>query len=230
MPHPSLLIIEDEAAIRDMIRFALIPTGFTITEASNVHEAKQKLAEKLPDLILLDWMLPGTSGIDFAKKLKSDVAMCNIPLIMLTARAEEENKIRGLEIGADDYITKPFSPLELIARIKTVLRRGPLVSIEGIIQFHNLSLNINTQILIIENNAINLSPMEYKLLYFFMTHPERTYTREQLLDYVWGRNHYIDERTVDVQIRRLRHRLQPYDCDIYLKTMRGMGYQFTGKT
>lgn len=225
----SILIIEDENAIRDMICFAMTPAGFTIIEASNVREAEQKLAQKLPDLILLDWMLPGISGIDFAKKLKRDEITQNIPIIMLTARAEEENKVKGLEIGADDYITKPFSPLELIARVKTVLRRGPLISTEGIIQFNSLSLNVNTQVLAINGESIGLSPIEYKLLHFFMTHQERTYSRAQLLDYVWGRDKYIDERTVDVQIRRLRKRLQPHGYDHYLKTMHGTGYQFTGK-
>jgi len=229
MSAKSLLIIEDESTIRDMIRFAMTPAGFTIIEASNVSEAEQKLAQKLPDLILLDWMLPGMSGIDFAKKLKHDVMTQNIPIIMLTARAEEANKIKGLETGVDDYITKPFSPLELIARVKTVLRRGLLISTEGIIQLNSLSLNINTQILAINGEPINLSPIEYKLLHFFMTHQERTYSRGQLLDYIWGRDNYIDERTVDVQIRRLRKRLQPHGYASYLKTMHGTGYQFTGK-
>lgn len=225
----SILTIEDENAIRDMIRFAMTPAGFTIIEASNINEAKQQIVLKLPDLILLDWMLPGMSGIEFAKKLKHDVMTQNIPIIMLTARAEEANKIKGLETGADDYITKPFSPLELIARVKTVLRRGPLISTEDVVQLHALSLNVNTGLLAINGESINLSPIEYKLLHFFMTHQERTYSRGQLLDYVWGRANYIDERTVDVQIRRLRKRLQPHGYDSYLKTIHGTGYQFTGK-
>lgn len=229
MLHKNILIIEDESAIRDMIRFALTPAGFNTAEAGNVAEAEQQLSQQLPHLILLDWMLPGMSGIEFAKKLKRDAVTQNIPIIMLTARAEEENKVKGLEVGADDYITKPFSPLELIARVKTVLRRGPLISLEGIIQLNPLSLNVNAQTLHINSELINLSPIEYKLLHFFMTHQDRTYSRDQLLDYVWGRNHYIDERTVDVQIRRLRSRLKPFACDHYLKTMRGSGYQFTGK-
>ena len=225
----NILIIEDESAIRDMIRFAITPAGFAVTEASNVNEAKQKLAQNLPDLILLDWMLPDISGIAFAKKLKHDTMTRNIPIIMLTARAEEASKIKGLETGADDYITKPFSPLELIARIKTVLRRGPLISTEGIIHFNALSLNVNTQTLTIHGEPVSLSPVEYKLLHFFITHQARTYSRNQLLDYIWGRNNYIDERTVDVQVRRLRKRLQPHGYDSCLKTVHGTGYQFTGK-
>jgi two-component system phosphate regulon response regulator PhoB len=225
----SLLVIEDESAIRDMIRFALAPTGFAITEASSVKEAEQQLSQQIPDLILLDWMLPGMSGIDFAKQLKRDATTQNIPIIMLTARAEEENKVKGLETGADDYITKPFSPRELIARVKTVLRRGPLITPEETIQVCELILNTNTQVLSIQETQIALSPIEYKLLHFFMTHPDRTYNREQLLNYVWGRDHYIDERTVDVQILRLRNRLQLAGCAIYLKTIRGTGYQLTGK-
>lgn len=230
MKSTSILIIEDETSIRDMIQFALAPDGFTILEAGDVSTAKQKIAQQLPDLILLDWMLPGISGIDFAKQLKRDPITKTIPIIILTARAEEDNKVKGFEIGADDYITKPFSPRELSMRIKAVLRRGPLVSPEDIIQIKNLYLNISTHQLKINDEFITLTPIEYKLLYFFVTHQERVYSREQLLDYVWGKANYIDERTVDVQIRRLRNRLKPYGYDGYIKTMRGSGYQFIRNT
>ncbi len=227
MKSISILIIEDEASIRDMIQFALVPDGFTIIEAGDVTTANQKIANHIPDLILLDWMLPGTSGIEFAKQLKRDPNTKNIPIIILTARAEEDNKIKGFEIGADDYITKPFSPRELSVRIKAVLRRGPLISPEDIIQVKNLRLNISTHQLTINDDPILLTPIEYKLLYFFVTHQERVYSREQLLDYVWGKVNYIDERTVDVQIRRLRNRLKPHGYNCCIRTIRGSGYQFT---
>lgn len=222
----KLLIIEDESAIRDMICFALSPAGFDMIEAGSIIEAEKKLISHRPDLILLDWMLPGMSGMDFAKKLKKNPLTHDIPIIMLTARAEEENKIKGLDIGADDYITKPFSPRELIARIKTVLRRSPLISVDNTIQVNRLTLDPTTQQVYIDQQKIFLSPIEYKLLYFFMTHPERIYSRNQLLDYVWQQQD-IDERTVDVHIRRLRQRL--HYCDCYIKTLRGSGYQFSGK-
>ncbi len=223
----TLLIIEDEAPIRDMINFALAPAGFKLILTGSVAEAERSLAKHIPDLILLDWMLPGTSGIDFAKKLKQNPKTREIPIIMLTAKAEEENKIKGLETGADDYITKPFSPRELTARIKAMLRRGPLVSPDGVIQINQLCIDVNTHQVTINNQLLELTPIEYKLLYFFATHQDRIYSREQLLDHVWGTENYIDERTVDVQVRRLRCRLQTHGYDHYIKTMRGTGYQFT---
>lgn len=223
-----ILIIEDEAPIRDMIKFALEHTEFEIIEASNANEATDKIATKIPDLILLDWMLPGISGIDFVKQLKKNDNSKNIPIIMLTARAEEESKIKGLELGADDYITKPFSPRELVARIKTVLRRGGLVTPNGVIQLNELSLDVNAHIVKIKDDVIALTAIEYKLLYFFLTHQGRTYNRTQLLDNIWGGEQDISERTVDVQIRRLRSRLQPYGYDKHIKTIRSYGYQFVG--
>lgn len=222
-----ILIVEDEIAIRDMIQFALQPAGFTIHAAGDVMHAKHCIANQLPHLILLDWMLPDQSGIEFTKELKRDLKSQNIPIILLTAKAEEENKVKGLEVGADDYITKPFSPRELIARIKTVLRRGPLITPDGFIKVKELLLNTEKRVLSIEDRIIDLTPIEYKLMQFFMMHQERIYTRTQLLDYVWGVQYDIDERTVDVQIRRLRNRLEPYGFDSYIKTIRGSGYQFT---
>lgn len=222
---PIILVVEDESAIRDMIRLALIPAGFHVQDASDVKTAFIKIAEVMPQLILLDWMLPGASGVDFVKQLKRDTLTQQIPIIMLTARAEEENKVRALEIGADDYITKPFSPKELIARIKTVLRRGLLVSPEGEIRIGNLCLNVSTHQLTVDNQVIPLSPLEYKLLHFLMAHPQHVYTRAQLIDAVWGSSHDVDERTVDVHIRRLRHRLTPYKSDHHIKTVHGVGYQ-----
>lgn len=224
-----LLIIEDETPIRDMLRFALVPVGFDIMEAKNVSEAEVHIATLIPNLILLDWMLPGTSGMDFAKQLKRQSHTKDIPIIMLTAKAEENNKIKGLETGADDYITKPFSPRELIARINTVLRRGPLVSPDGVIQKNKLRIDVNTHEVTIDGNKLELTPIEYKLLYFFLTHQERIYTRQQLLDQIWGHDKEIEERTIDVQIRRLRSRLAEFNYEACVKTVRGIGYQFSGQ-
>jgi two-component system phosphate regulon response regulator PhoB len=224
----TILIIEDEAPIRDMIRFALESADFDVMEAENTKEAERLIAQRIPDLILLDWMLPGENGIQFTKKAKSNFSTENIPIILLTAKAEEESKIKGLETGADDYITKPFSPRELIARIKTVLRRGILINSHGIIRVQDLHLNTNTHQVTINDAVIELAPIEYKLLYFFLTHQDRVYSREQLLDHIWGGENYIDERTVDVQVRRLRKQLKLHGYDSHIKTVHGAGYQFKG--
>jgi two-component system, OmpR family, phosphate regulon response regulator PhoB len=221
----TILVIEDEAAIRDLIAFALPQTNFIIYDAENAKQAELVLADHIPDIILLDWMLPEKTGIELIRWLKQEKLLSNIPVIMLTAKAEEESKIKGLEAGADDYITKPFSPKELMARIKAVLRRGPLVSPEGTIKIQKLVMNVDSHEVWIDNQAISLSPIEYRLLYFFVTHANRTYSREQLIIQVWGGNVYIDERTVDVQIRRLRDRLKPFGYERLIRTVRGLGYQ-----
>jgi two-component system phosphate regulon response regulator PhoB len=226
MKKISLLVVEDETAIRDMLRFALETAGFNLAEAETVSEAERQIANHTPDLILLDWMLPGINGIDFARRLKQQTHTKDIPIIMLTAKAEEINKIKGLETGADDYVTKPFSPRELIARIKTVLRRGPLISKNGLIQLGHLCLNTDTHRVTVNNTVLELPPIEYKLLYFFLSHQDRVYSREQLLNHVWGGESDIDDRTVDVQIRRLRSRLKPFAYDRHIKTVHGAGYQF----
>lgn len=229
MMKKTILIIEDEAAIRAMINFALAASNFNLLEAGSVREAQQHLARQIPDLILLDWMLPATSGIDYAKQLKKDTKTRDILIIMLTARAEEENKVKGLETGVDDYITKPFSPRELIARIKAVLRRGPLVSTEGLIQVDCLAVDTNQHIVKIHGEQLPLTPIEYRLLFFLLSHANRVHSREHLLNHVWGGENYIDERTVDVHIRRLRNRLKPYHCEDFIHTVRGVGYQFKGR-
>lgn len=229
MKKITVLIIEDEIAIRDMVQFALESADFEVIGVENAQMAEQQIAHQIPDIILLDWMLPGMNGIDFAKILKQKQQTKDVPIIMLTAKAKEENKIKGLETGADDYVTKPFSPRELIARIKTVLRRGPLVTPEGLIKIKDLCLNTNTHEVTVNEQRIELAPIEYKLLYFFLTHQNRIYSREQLLDQIWGGENYIDERTVDVQIRRLRNRLKPFGYDEFIQTMRGTGYQFIEK-
>lgn len=221
-----LLIIEDEAAIRDMIRFSL-PRELKLIDAEDVIKAKKHLENQLPDLILLDWMLPGTSGIEFIEWIKKQVDFQDIPIIMLTAKAEEENKVKGLMTGADDYITKPFSPDELTARIKTVLRRGPLVSPSQEIKYQNIVINTIKHQISINKELLILSPIEYKMIYFFMKHPNKTYTRDQLITYIWGRNIYLNDRTVDVHIRRLRNKLKKHNYNHLIKTIRGTGYQFS---
>lgn len=216
-----ILLVEDEAPIRAMIRFAL-HHDFKIEEAESVNQAHRKIAAKIPNLILLDWMLPDKSGIDFMKELKKDSLTRDIPIIMLTAKAEEENKVKGLTTGADDYITKPFSPRELIARIKTVLRRGPLATPEDLIHIKNLCINTKINEVKIDDKILTLTAKEYKLLHFFATHQNRIYSRSQLIDYIWGSTSDIDERSVDTSIKRLRKKL---DTD-WIQTVRGVGYKF----
>lgn len=223
-----ILLIEDEASIHEMLDLALTNAGFTLEHALNVTEAKTIIFNRLPELILLDWMLPGISGIEYAKQLKQDQSTQDIPIIMLTARGEEADKIRGLEIGADDYVTKPFSPRELIARIKAVLRRAS--SLNERLQIQNLTLDLVEHRIMVDDKELKMGTTEFRLLQFFMQHPERVYSRSQVLDHVWGTNVYIDERTVDVHILRLRKALAPYKYDKLVQTVRGVGYRFSEKT
>jgi len=223
----TILIVEDEHAIREMVQFALFSAGYRIVEAADAREAQAAIGGQLPDLILLDWMLPGMSGIDYARRLKKAELTREIPIIMLTARAEEEDKIRGLEVGADDYITKPFSPREMIARIKAVLRRGNPSTEEEVLEANGLRMDIASHRVSTGKQALDISPTEYRLLEFFMSHPERVYSRGQLLDQVWGSNVYVEERTVDVHIRRLRQALEPHGYAGLIQTVRGAGYRFS---
>lgn len=223
----NILIVEDEQSVREMIGFALGSAGFETCEAVDTRQAQVLIADRLPDLILLDWMLPGMSGIDFARRLKKDPLTRELPIIMLTARAEEEDMIRGLESGADDYIVKPFSPRELMARIKAVLRRGNPVADNDILEANGLKLDIASHRVSAAEQLLEISPTEYRLLEFFMSHPERVYSRSQLLDQVWGSNVYVEERTVDVHIRRLRQALEPHGFDTLIQTVRGAGYRFS---
>lgn len=225
----TLLIVEDEPDIRDMLRFSLENAGFEVLEAETTKQSDLLIAKQVPDLILLDWMLPQVSGIKYAKQLKQQELTQAIPIIMLTAKAEEENKIKGLETGADDYITKPFSPKELIARIRAVLRRGTLISPDGIIKVGKLTINTDAHQVSVDDAIVDLSPIEYRLIHFFATHQERVFSREQLLNHVWGGEKYIDERTVDVQILRLRKSLTKAGCDPLIHTVHGVGYQFMEK-
>lgn len=221
----NLLLIEDESAIRDMIRFSLPENEFNLLDAESTRQANRMLSNYKVDLVLLDWMLPGGSGIDFIKWMKQQDLYQNIPIIMLTAKAEEENKIKGLMTGADDYITKPFSPKELNARIKAVLRRGILVQPSNEITFKNLVVNLNTSEIKVGDQELSLTPVEFKMLVFFLKNPNKTYNRNQLMNHIWGVGVFILDRTVDVQIRRLRDKLKKYDMHDFIKTIRGMGYK-----
>ena len=224
-----LLIVEDEVDLRDMIQFALRDFGLEIRSAGNAEEAWRMLAHGNPSMVLLDWMLPGGSGLDFLAKLKRDELTRDIPVIMLTAKGEEEDRIRGLDAGADDYLVKPFSVNELKARIKAVLRRAHPEATDAPVQIGELLLDPAGHRVSAQGEPIALGPVEFRLLHFFMTHLERVFSRRQLLDRVWGTNVYIEERTVDVHIRRLRKTLEPAQLDGCIQTVRGAGYRFSAE-
>ncbi|SDB37266.1 two-component system, OmpR family, phosphate regulon response regulator PhoB [Pseudidiomarina indica] len=223
----KILIVEDEAPIREMLSFVMEQHGYQAIEAGDYQSALEKIVEPFPDMILLDWMIPGGTGIQLAKKLKSDDFTRAIPIIMLTARGEEEDKVRGLEVGADDYMTKPFSPKELMARIRAVFRRVSPTSLDEPIEVEGLRLDPVSHRVTAFNDPLDMGPTEFRLLHFFMSHPERVYSREQLLDNVWGTNVYVEDRTVDVHIRRLRKALELHDHSRLIQTVRGVGYRFS---
>ncbi|WP_372625936.1 phosphate regulon transcriptional regulator PhoB [Arsukibacterium sp.] len=225
----KILVVEDEAPIRDMLCFVLEQNGYQAITAEDFPSAVNQLIEPYPDLVLLDWMIPGGSGIQFAKKMKQHDLTRNIPIIMITARGEEEDKVRGLEVGADDYVTKPFSPKELMARIKAVIRRVSPTSLDEIIEVQGLKLDPVAHRVMAEQQPLDMGPTEFRLLHFFMTHQERVYSREQLLDHVWGTNVYVEDRTVDVHIRRLRKAISIAGHDKLVQTVRGSGYRFSAK-
>lgn len=223
----TILVVEDEPAIAELLAVNLGFAGHDVIRASSAEAALALMANRLPDLILLDWMLPGTSGVALARQLRSEPRTRAIPIIMLTARADERDKIEGLETGADDYITKPFSPKELMARIKAVLRRRTPQSAEETIEIAGLKLDAATHRLWAEDKPIEIGPTEFRLLHFFMTHAERVHSRAQLLDRVWGDQVFVEERTVDVHIRRLRKTLEPSGFDRLIQTVRGSGYRLS---
>ena len=227
MANQRILVVEDEPAVRDMIGMTLEQAGYDWQEAGDVGQAREKLAEAHPDLVLLDWMLPGQSGLDFARQLRREDLTRDLPVILLTARDAEDDKIRGLEVGADDYVTKPFSPRELLARIKALLRRSGQADEEAVVSVGGLTLDMASHRISAGEDKVALGPTEFKLLQFFMTRPDRVYSRDQLLDRVWGSNVYIDDRTVDVHVRRLRKALTPHGCERLIQTVRGVGYRFS---
>ena len=225
--HKRILIVEDEPAIRDMVAFALKKAGLDPVHAGDALAAQHAIMEKVPDLILLDWMLPGQSGLELARRLRRDDLTREVPIIMLTARGEENDRVSGLECGVDDYVVKPFSARELIARIKAVMRRSHAEDEQGSVELGGLRIDGAAHRVFAGDTPVEIGPPEYRLLHFFMTHPERVYSRGQLLDHVWGGNVYVEERTVDVHIRRLRKTLEPYALDGMVQTVRGAGYRFS---
>ena len=224
---PSILVVDDEPDIREVMRFALENAEFRVMEAGHADDARRLLANDNPDLILLDWMLPGRSGLELAQQLKQNPKTRAVPIIMISARGEEEDRVKGLDTGADDYIAKPFSPREMVARVKAVLRRAKPdepadeIEIDGL-RIDNISHRVSSG-----GKAIEVAPTEYRLLHFFMTHADRAFSRSQLLDQVWGDQVYVEERTVDVHVRRLRKALETSGHDRLLQTVRGVGYRFS---
>lgn len=226
MGSRRILVVEDEAAIRQMIAFNLSRAGFEVAEAEDCRTARSLIADQRPDLVLVDWMLPDASGLELTRSLRREDANRELPIIMLTARAGERDKITGLDGGADDYITKPFAPRELLARINALLRRSSS-DLEEPLSAGELRLDPVSHRVTVGENELNLGPTEYRLLKFLMGNPERVYGRSQLLDHVWGQNVYVEERTVDVHVRRLRKALEAYSADHYVQTVRGAGYRFS---
>lgn len=225
----SILIVEDEKEIRELLVFTLLRDGYEVVEAETAEIAIEKIDNRLPDLVLVDWMLPGIDGIELAKRLRRDELTVELPIVMLTARGEEVDKLQSFAGGIDDYITKPFSPRELLARVKALLRRsgGPQ---NNLIEASGICLDLNSYRITVNGNEIQMSPTEYKLLEVLMRNPDRAFGRSQLLDRVWGRQVYVEERTVDVHMLRLRKVLKPYGLDTALQTVRGIGYRFTSIT
>jgi two-component system phosphate regulon response regulator PhoB len=224
---PNVLVVDDEEAIRDMIRFALEKAGMGVQLAAGAQEALERISESRPDIILLDWMMPGVSGLELTRRLRRDAYTEDIPIIMLTARVTEDDKVAGLEAGTDDYVVKPFSPRELLARIRAVTRRSSAADEGGRLTQGGLTLDtVSRRVLDGKGGELHMGPTEYRLLEFFMSHPGRAYSRSQILDHVWGANAYLEERTVDVHIRRLRKALEPAAASKYLQTVRGHGYRF----
>ncbi len=228
----TVLIVDDESSIRDMVQLSLELAGFRVLQAANAREAHGVILDFRPDIVLLDWMMPETNGFELLRRLRKDEITASLPVIMLTARVEEGNRVQGLEGGADDYVMKPFSPRELVARIRALLRRVATPEEGVVVEIDGLKLDPLARRVHANGRALTMGPTEFRLLQFLMTHPERAYTRSQLLDNVWGANVYIDERTVDVHVRRLRKALEPaadgqFDFGGFIQTVRGTGYRFS---
>ncbi len=227
MAECTVLIVDDESAIRDMVSVALEVAGYRCLQADNARNAHALIIDESPDLVLLDWMMPETSGLELLRRLRREELTAKLPVIMLTAKAEEDNMIQGLDSGADDYIRKPFSPRELIARIKSILRRQETTVQEDPIRVEGLLFNPVSHHVSINGKALTMGPTEFRLLSFFLSHQDRVYSRDQILDHVWGGNVYMDERTVDVHIRRLRKALSIEKHERFIQTVRGAGYRFS---
>jgi len=226
MHQPRVLVVDDEAAIREMIQYALERAKMDVLTAADAREALLRISETRPDIILMDWMMPGVSGVELTRRLRKDSYTEDIPIIMLTAKVTEDDKVTGLEAGTDDYVIKPFSPRELLARIRAVLRRSSPANDQGFLVVGELKLDTVSRRVLHGGEEIKMGPTEYRLLEFFMSHQGRAYNRSQILDHVWGANAYLEERTVDVHIRRLRKALEPSGTSNYLQTVRGHGYRF----
>lgn len=223
----KVLIVEDEQAIRQLVNHTLSNAGFEVLQAADAEQARALIHKTPPDLVLMDWMLPGASGIELTRALKSDKVTRDIPVIMLTARGDEDDKVRGLDSGAEDYISKPFSPKEMVARVRAVLRRVSPHTTEEAVTVGKLTLDPSSHRVTYNGATIDMGPTEFRLLHFFMKHQDKVYSRSRLLDRVWGTNVYIEERTVDVHIRRLRKALEPFGAEKLLQTVRGAGYRFS---
>lgn len=225
----KILVVEDEPAIQTLIAVNLKRAGHDVVGALDAESAQRQINEALPDLILLDWMLPGMSGLDLARRLRSDVRTRGVPIIMLTARGDERDKVQGLETGADDYVTKPFSPRELLARIQAVLRRRAPEATEDAVEIGGLRVDPVSHRVMANGQPVNIGPTEFRLLHFLITHPERVHSRSQLLDQVWGDHVFVEERTVDVHVRRLRAALEPTGLERLIQTVRGSGYRLSAE-
>ncbi len=222
----TVLVIEDEQDVREMLNFSLTRSGFNVWQAASAEAAMKRLDGPLPNLLVIDWMLPGMSGIEFARRLRQDQHTADLPMIMLTARGEEADKLKSFDSGVDDYITKPFSPKELVARMRALLRRSGAPK-DGVLTNGPVRLDLNAHKLTIGDAAVKIGPTEFRLLELFMRHPDRAFTREQLLDRVWGRSIYVEQRTVDVHVLRLRKTLKPHGIYKSIQTVRGIGYRFS---
>lgn len=223
---PSIMVVEDEPEIRELLSFTITRAGHDVIAAESAEQALQLLDKGLPELLVIDWMLPGMSGVDLAKRLRIDELTSALPIIMLTARGEESDKLKSFESGVDDYVTKPFSPKELMARIKALLRRTGAPE-DNLLDVGGIKLDLSSHRVSIGEQSIHMGPTEYRLLEFLMRHPERAFDRSQLLDRVWGRSVYVEERTVDVHVLRLRKILQPFHLQHLIQTVRGVGYRFS---
>jgi two-component system phosphate regulon response regulator PhoB len=226
----TILVVDDEPDIREVIRFALENADYRVIEAGHAEDARRLLANENPDLVLLDWMLPGRSGLELAQQIKQNPRSRAVPIIMVSARGEEQDRVKGLDTGADDYISKPFSPREMVARVKAVLRRSRPEDLADEIEIGGLQMDHISHRVTAAGRPVEIAPTEYRLLHFFMTHADRAFSRSQLLDQVWGDQVYVEERTVDVHVRRLRKALEPSGHDRLLQTVRGVGYRFSDKT